>query len=54
MVNYYMKVNIQMEKETEKEKNIIIMENYYMKENLKMEGERNNEKFKKKINILNF
>jgi len=32
-----MKVNIKTEKETGKEKNIIIRENYYLKGNIKME-----------------
>jgi len=34
MVNYYLKENILMGKEMEKEKNIIGMVNYYLKENI--------------------
>ena len=34
IINLFMKVNIMMEEEMEKEKNILIMVIYYMKENI--------------------
>ena len=37
MINYYLKVNIQMEKEMEKEKDIIMMVKSILKVNIKME-----------------
>ena len=37
MVNYYLKENINMEKEMEKEKDIMKMVYYRLKENIKME-----------------
>jgi len=39
-----LKENIKMEKELEKEKNIIEMVNYHLKENIKMEKEMKKEK----------
>ena len=44
MVNYYLKVNIIMEKEMVKEKYIMIMVNYYLKVNIIMEKEMVKEK----------
>jgi len=44
MVNYYLKVNIQMEKEMEKEKNITLIANYNLKVNIWMENDMAKEK----------